>query len=352
MTTRTKALLLATIIPLLAGVGCTKVQARAAFKDGNKLYKEENYRKAIEAYDRSVSLEPTAEAYFYLGSSHQNLFRPTKMDDASNKAELDTAVECYKKALDLIQPGSVEQAKVKANLLGALTGIYSEPPYQDFEKALSYAQELTKDNPDDTKNLYAIANLYEKFGRIDDAETTYRKIADQNAQDPKACAALANFYNKPLWDSDGKIWTEDSKKAKRARFRDAVGTLMKCTGINPTDPSGFFKVGSFYWSAAYRDPDLTEKEKGEYAELGMVAIDKALQLKPDYWEAVIYKGLLVRVKGTLTRDPKKRQELVEQATLLQRLATDLRKEQQASEKDVPPEAQTTEGGTGGEAEKK
>ncbi len=40
------------------------------------------------------------------------------MDDANNKAELDTAVECYKKALELIEPGNVEQAKVKANAAG------------------------------------------------------------------------------------------------------------------------------------------------------------------------------------------------------------------------------------------
>jgi len=351
MTTRTKALMIAAaVIPLLGGVACTKVKARAAFKDGNKLYKEEDYRKALVEYQKSVDLEPSAEAFFYLGSSHQNLYRPTKTDDAANRAQLDAAVDCYKKALELVQPGNAEQVKIRTNALGALTGIYSEPPYQDFEKALGYAQDLTKDNPDDTKNLYAIANLYEKFGRIDDAESTYRKISDMNAQDPKACGALATFFNKPLWDTDGRVWTEDSKKDKRSRFKDAISTLERCTEIAPNDPAGLFKVATFYWDKAYRDQNLSEKEKAEFADKGLGYIDRALQLKPDYWEAVIYKGLLIRVKAFLNRDPKKRQELIDQATSLQKLAMELRKEQQASGKDLPPEAQT-EGGTG-DAEKK
>ncbi len=190
-------------------------------------------------------------------------------------------------------------------LLGALTGIYSEPPYQDFEKALGYAQELTKDNPDDTKNLYAIANLYEKFGRIDDAETTYRKISDQNAQDAKACGALATFYNKPLWDPDGKVWTEDSKKNKRSRFRDAIATLERCTEIAPNDPAGLFKVATLLLGQGLSGSGPLRQGEGRVRREGaLLRSIKALQIKPDYWEAVIYKGLLFRVKGTLTRDPR------------------------------------------------
>jgi tetratricopeptide (TPR) repeat protein len=346
MTTRTKTLVMLAMVSLLTGVACSKVKARAALKDGNKLYKEENYRKALEEYQRSVDSEASAEGYFYLGSSHQNLFRPTKLEDPENRAHLDKAVECYLKTLELVAPGNEAHARIRMNALGALTGIYSEPPFEAFDKALGYAQELTKDNPEDAKNLYAIANLYEKFSRVADAEATYRKITDAHPEDVKACGALATFYNKTYWDADGSIWTADSKKPKRSRFKDSVTTLEKCTTVDPSDPTGFFKVASFYWNAAYRDADLTEKQKDEYADLGLAAIEKALTIKPDYWEAVIYKGLLYRVKATLTRDPKKRGELIEQATKLQKLALDLRKEQQASDKELPPEAQGSEGGTG------
>ena len=103
--------------------------------------------------------------------------------------------------------------------LGALTGIYSDPPVEDFEKALQYAEELVKDNPDDTKNMYAMANLYEKFNRVDEAEATYLRVVRDNPDDPKACGALSAFYNKPLWDRDGNVWTEESEGAAGVTVR-------------------------------------------------------------------------------------------------------------------------------------
>mgnify|MGYP001764331814 CR=1 FL=1 len=42
---------------------------KAAFKDGNKAYKEERFREAIERYTRALELQPDMpEALFYLGS--------------------------------------------------------------------------------------------------------------------------------------------------------------------------------------------------------------------------------------------------------------------------------------------
>ena len=163
MKTRYLAPLLAAATPALFASGCNTVKAQAAFKDGNKLYKEENYRKAIELYERAVALKPEmAEAHFYLASSQQALYRPGK-DDPENTQRLDQAVEHYKRSLELNKFDTDNLKKVRTNTLGALTGLYSEKPLENYETALSYALELVKDNPSDTKNLYAIANLYEKI---------------------------------------------------------------------------------------------------------------------------------------------------------------------------------------------
>ena len=67
----------------------------------------------------------------------------------------------------------------------------------------------------------------------------------------------------------------------------------------PQQPAGYQKVATFYWDKAYRDPLLTDEQKRQYADKGMEAVDKALSIKPDYFEAVIYKGLLFRVKATV-----------------------------------------------------
>ncbi|HEY5906540.1 MAG TPA: hypothetical protein VIZ31_00775, partial [Vicinamibacteria bacterium] len=45
------------LVPV-AGVGCSKVQAKSAMKDGNKEYKDENFKRAIEHYSRAVENDP------------------------------------------------------------------------------------------------------------------------------------------------------------------------------------------------------------------------------------------------------------------------------------------------------
>jgi tetratricopeptide (TPR) repeat protein len=343
MKSQPKLIALLAFLPLLTG--CSDIRARMAFKEGNKLYKEENYRKAIDEYARAVELNPNmGEAYFYLGSSHQALFRPGN-DSPENKGHLDTALANYTKALEVNSGDSENAKKVRINTLGALTGIYSEPPFQDFEKALSNAQRLIQDNPDDSKNLYAIANLYEKFGKVEDAEKSYKRITELHPDDAKACAALAGFFNKPLWDEAGVVYDEKTAKGgRRSKFDLAIDTLQRCATLDPKDASGFFKVATFYWDKAYRDPSVTDAQKGVYAEKGLEAAEKALSIKPDYWEAIIYKGLLYRVKALNTKNPKERADFLEQAATLQKQAMELKKSQQADNAAVPPEA-----GAGAEA---
>ena len=240
------ALALLALLPFAAG--CAKVQAKAAFKDGNKEYKGENFKGAIEKYQRAVEKDPNyTEAWFYLGSAHQALFRPGQ-DDPANKEHLDKAIEYYKKSLETNPAQTENQKTVKNNTLAALTGIYADDPYRNYDEAFKYAQMLVQDNPNDPKNLYAMANLYEKFGKIEDAERTYKQIADANPNDAKACGALAAFYNKPLWDGLSK-------------FDQAISILEKCATLDPNDPSGWQKVATFYWDKAYRDPLLTDDQK-------------------------------------------------------------------------------------------
>ena len=344
MKTRYQAPALAALLSLLAGVGCNTVQAKAAFKDGNKLYREENWRQAIEMYGKALAHDPDmAEAHFYLASCHQALYRPGK-EDEENKLHLDKAIEHYTKAVEVNRNDTPNLQKVRLNALGALTAIYSEPPLQDYERALGYAQELVKDNPDDSKNLYAIANLYERFGKIQEAEDTYQKVAELNPQDTKACGALAAFYNKPLWNEQDGVWTEGDKGARRAKFDLAIATLERCASLDPADCSGYYKVATFYWDKSYRDPLLSDPQKEAYADKGLEAVDQALDCRPDYWEAIISKGLLYRVKASNARDPKVRLRYLEQAQTLQKQAMELRKEQQeaqagaaASVPDVPAE---------------
>jgi tetratricopeptide (TPR) repeat protein len=327
------------MVLVVLGTGCNLVRAKAAFKDGNRLYKEENYRRAIEDYQRAVELKPDfAEAHFYLASSQQSLYRPGK-DGDENKQRLDKALEHYEKSLEVNKADSEALKQLRLNTLGALTAMYSDPPLTNYEKALSFAEQLVRDNPNDAKNLYAMANLYEKFGRVAEAEQTYIRVSEQNPSDAKACGALAAFYNKPLWDEAGAVFVDNqSKGARKAKFESAIQTLERCASLDPSDPSGYYKLAMFYWDKAYRDPLVADKEKDAFADRGIASVDKSLGMKPDYWEAIIAKGLLYRVKAQVATNPKQRKEFLDTAVLLQKQAMELRKETQAAATggDVPP----------------
>jgi tetratricopeptide (TPR) repeat protein len=313
MKIRYQALVLAILTPMLAA-GCSRIRAKDAFQNGNKAYREENFKRAIEHYERAISFDPKmAEALFYLGSAHQALYRPGK-ETPENKAHLDEAIKQYKASLEANDGSTENLKKVRFNALSALTVIYADVPYKDFDQALAYAQQLVQENPTDPKNLFAMANLYEKFEKIEQAEETYKRVAELNPSDAKACAALAGFYNKPLWDG-------------KSRFEDAINTLQRCATIDPKDATGFYKVAVFYWDKAFRDPMLNDKEKDAYADRGLEAVDKALAIKPDYVDGLVYKGLLLRVKAQVTNNPRLRQQYLEEAQTLAKQAKELRAQQ-------------------------
>lgn len=325
MTTRIKVLALIALVPFLAGASCTKIKAKSAWKEGIKFYREENYKKAIEAYQRAVTIDPNyAEAWFYLGSSHQALYRPGK-PSPENQERLQNAIDAFKKSLDTNNLSTENLKKVKFNALGALTAIYSEEPFKDYDAAQGYAQQLIQDNPDDAKNLYALANLYERFEKYDEAEATYKKVFELNPGDPKACGALAGFYNKPLWGG-------------KSKFDLSIDMLQKCADMDPGSHEGYQKVATFYWNKAYRDPELTDQQKDQYADKGLIYVDKALTLKPDYFEALIYKGLLYRVKANVTRNFRLRAQYQEQAIQLQKQALEIKKQQDAERAPLAPAA--------------
>lgn len=330
MKIRSKALVLASLLPVLAGLGCARVQAKSAFRDGNRAYKEENYKKAIPFYERAAELDPEmAEAYFYLGSAHHALYRPGK-EAPDNKQHLDLAIENFKTSLEKNGGSTENQKKVKANTLAGLIGIYSEDPFKSYDDAKKYADRLVAENPNDSKNLFAMAGLLEKFGKVAEAEELYKKVAELNPNDVKACGALAAFYNKPLWDDQGNVLAEGSDRTPRARFDQAIGTLERCASLVPNDAGGFQKIATFYWDKAHRDPLISDKQKDEYADKGLENVDKALKLKPDYFEAVIFKGLLYRVKASVTTNPRLRQQYMDQAQNLQKQGLELKKEADAS----------------------
>jgi hypothetical protein len=98
------------------------------------------------------------------------------------------------------------------------------------------------------------------------------------------------------------------------------------TRQEPNNPEAFYTLATFYWDRA-RDAKLSDAQKATFTDAGLEAVNKALDLKSDYNEALIYKNLLLRAKANISKDPKEQQEFLKQADELRKQAEELRNKQ-------------------------
>src|SRR5258705_6349956 len=84
---------------LASTVGCAKVgeiKAKKAFKAANQAYQAQDYRKAGELYEEAIVADPNLDsAYFFLGNSYDNQYKPSKKGDPQNDALMEKAVKNY-----------------------------------------------------------------------------------------------------------------------------------------------------------------------------------------------------------------------------------------------------------------
>ena len=138
-------------------------------------------------------------------------------------------------------------------------------------------------------------------------------ISAKNAKpgDPAVYMTLAGYYN------------------RQGQFDKTINALIERAAKEPTNPEAFQTIATFYWDEAFRDARLKESEKKDYVMKGIDAVDSALKIKPDYMDALVYKGLLLRLQANLEKDVTKQQSLIKEATVLRDKAEELRKKKTA-----------------------
>ena len=68
----------------------------------------------------------------------------------------------------------------------------------------------------------------------------------------------------------------------------------------------------------------------KFVKQGLDAVDKAIQLNPNYFEALTYKNLLLRVQANLEKNPDRQQALLREANEWRDKAQEVRKKAQAA----------------------
>ena len=90
---------------------------------------------------------------------------------------------------------------------------------------------------------------------------------------------------------------------RQGHFDKTIEALEERAAKEPNNPEVFYTIAAYYWDEAYRDFKLKDRKEG-LRRKGMTAVDHALQIKGDYVEAIIFKGLLLRLQANLEKPGK------------------------------------------------
>jgi len=287
------------------------VQAKRSFKAANTAYQAQDYKKAADLYEEALKADPTLnQAYFFLGNSYDNQFKPSKKGDPANDALLDKAVQNYQTAAEKLSQSNEEADKKLGKLsLEYLQAAYGVDKLNDPAKAEPIVQQMIRLEPAEPSNYFVLAKIYEDAGVYDEAEKTLLNAKLARPSDPSVYMTLAGFYN------------------RQGQFDKTIEALQQRASAEPNNPDAYQTIAAYYWDETRGDAALSDAQKKEFVAKGIEAVDKALSLKADFVEAITFKGLLLRLQANLETDPAKQQALLKEATALSDKANDLRKQQ-------------------------
>jgi len=107
-------------------------------------------------------------------------------------------------------------------------------------------------------------------------------------------------------------------------YKTALAEYQTARTIDPEFPDlarmiGYSEIGLY-----------VPAEKMAIIEKGKAALAKAISMKTDYFEAIVYQNLLLRQQALVETDPVKQQELIKQADELKTKAVEIVRKRKAA----------------------
>lgn len=244
-------LLVALSLSLSMLAGCSKIQARMEIRDANDAYSREDYPAALQHYRKAEEIDPSfAELDRMIGYSLIGMYVPEDKSPQNVK--------------------NADQAMVKLR------------------------QYLTK-RPDDRIAREALINLYLNAERITDAINYFRDWLKTHPADLEAVRSIATLY------------------AKQGNFNESLNWYEKITVLDARNPESFYIYGVVCYEKVAKNPPADMNERLTIINKGKAALERAIALKQDYFEAMVYLSLLYRQQAPIETDPAKQQQLVAEA---------------------------------------
>jgi len=299
------------VVLAVAASGCSQVgvvMAKKSFRDANLLYQRQDYKAAAAKYEETIAANPElTDAYFFLGNSYDNQYRPARRGEPANDQLIEKAIANYK-----IAAQRAEKANIKRLALQFLVNAYGADKLNDPSQQEPILRQMIEMDPNEPANYFVLANVYEQNGDYEQAEQLLVKAREVKPNDPSVYTTLAGFYN------------------RQGQFDKTMEALNARTQQEPNNPEAYQMVAAYYWEKAYKDFTTPAADKVKYIQAGHQAVDKALALKPDYVDALTYKNLLLRSQALIEKDPKVQQQLLRDADKYRDMAVDVRNKQRAA----------------------
>ncbi len=289
-------------------VAAQSIAGARLFATGQALYADQRFAEAAGAFRAALDAGATpAEAHYYLANSLDNQFRPGRRGQPENDRLLEDAREHYQAAATfLVRPDQVPLLKTCLQFLAAL---YQRDKLNRPDDAEPVVRRLLELDTTDARSYLALVRLYEDAGRLVDAEAVLLQ----------AQTALPDRR---------EVWTGTAQFLSRHdRFDEAMAALTRLTQITPADPQPFYQLAVFYEEKVRKDASLERARQATYLAAGHEAVDQALALRPEYFEALVYKNLLLRQEARIAADPQAQRSMLDEADRLQRQAIAVRNRQ-------------------------
>src|SRR5262249_55000503 len=260
--------LLAALTLALVTFSCQKIEARMEIKQANEAYQKEDYATALQHYTKAKQIDPSfPELERMIGYSQIGLYIP---DDKTpqNEAHADQAI-----------------AQLSAYL---------------------------KKKPDDRIARDALINMYLNANRTSQAIDYFRNYLNEHPADLEAVKSIATLY------------------AKQGDFNKSLEWYQKITLLDSKNPESFYIFGVVCYEKVAKNPPADPNEKRDIIEKGKNALQHAIDMKPDYFEAMAYLNLLWRQQALTETDPLKAQEDIKNADEIRSRAVEIIKQKKAA----------------------
>ena len=300
---RQRALFLLLIVAAVTG-GCTELRGRRRIREGTRLYRDGNYGAARDAFASATALVPQiSQAWLGQALSCRQLMTPGAATPTSAQA-----ADCALAALAEMRHRWPQDNRGETLYVQTLFDA------ERFPALVSFYEERLKKDHSDIGAVNGQIQTYTRWNRLEEALGAYQKKAALLPNDAEAQYAVGVFVWQQLFQRGGgpdkaafdprpdpnapgaaepgkKKGKGKRKKAKRAKGKHKGGApesapVAEAPPEEPHKPPPLFAVG-----------DITGGQRVALADLGVRYLQRALALRPQYREAMVYLNLLLRQKA-------------------------------------------------------